>query len=47
MSSGVQPEEIDLIFPAIEDEENDFKIHLDQFHNIMHVFDWRWQQQQQ
>jgi Ca2+-binding EF-hand superfamily protein len=38
VSSGVQPEEVDLIFPVL-DEDQDIKIQLEQFHSIMHVFD--------
>ena len=38
VAEGVQPEEIDLIFPVL-DEEREMKIQMEQFHNIMHVFD--------
>jgi hypothetical protein len=30
---------VDLIFPVL-DEEREMRIQLDQFHSIMHVFDW-------
>jgi Ca2+-binding EF-hand superfamily protein len=38
VSKAVQPEEVDLIFPVLE-EEREAQISMDQFHSLMHVFD--------
>ena len=38
VSKTIQPEEVDLIFPVL-DEEREAQLSMDQCHSLMHVFD--------